>query len=385
MKLTWLSNSPWFPTGYGNQTALFVPRLQKKLGHELAVIAFAGLQGGILYWTDEMPVYPSGFDPYGNDVVAAHSMHFGADVCISLMDAWVNQPEAYGEIKWIPWFPVDHEPLPVVIRNQVKQAYKRIVFSKFAEKQLKNSGLDCYYVPHGVDTGQFIPIDRKVAIEQLPWMKGHEDKFIVGMVAANKGNPSRKAFPENLEAFRRLKEKHSDVFLYLHTNKSLSGEMDGVNLPEFLDLIGLEEDVDYAFVHQYMYMLGLSTQYMNSCYNVMDVHLLVSYGEGFGIPIVEAQAAGTPVIVGDWTSMGELCFSGWKVPKETASPLYTPLASYQFKPTVDAIYEALEKAYRMKGNLEYRKAARAGSLAYDADKITTKYWKTVLEEIEKSL
>jgi len=120
---------------------------------------------------------------------------------------------------------------------------------------------------------------------------------------------------------------------------------------------------------------------MATIYSALDVHLLASSGEGFGIPIIEAQACGCPVIVGDWTSMPELCFSGWKIPKSESHPLYTPLGSYQYYPRVGAIVDALEAAYRMKGNDDYRKRARDGALAYDADKVTEKYWKPALEKI----
>jgi len=80
--------------------------------------------------------------------------------------------------------------------------------------------------------------------------------------------------------------------------------------------------------------------------------------------------------------MSELCLSGWKVSKKDAVPFWTPLASYQFIPKVGAIAEQLEAAYRMKGNQDYRDRARDGALRYDADKVTEKYWKPVLAEIE---
>ena len=44
-----------------------------------------------------------------------------------------------------------------------------------------------------------------------------KDAFVVGMVAANKGAPSRKAFSQALLAFSRFAKAHDNAFLYLHT------------------------------------------------------------------------------------------------------------------------------------------------------------------------
>ena len=390
MKFTWHSNAPWAATGYGNQTRIFVPRL-KALGHEVAVISFYGLEGGIINWNG-IPIYPKGANVYGQDVLGAHSGHFGTNVTISLLDAWVFQPDMWPQSLWIPWFPVDMEPIPPPVVRQIKRAFDRIVFTKYALEKTKEVDLDAHYVPHGIESNLFKPGDMQQAREFLALP---QDKFIIGMVAANKGMPSRKAFTYQLEAFAKLKEKHDDVVLYLHTNKGEHGENQGINIPEYLDFLGLSHGdlgiddsagLDVLFPHQYLMNFGmLDDTYMIAAYNAMDVHLLVSMGEGFGIPLLEAQSCGTPVIVGDWTAMSELCFSGWKVPRSEAHKWWTPLAAFQFVPHVGAILDALEQAYQVKGNMDYRKRARKGALPYDADKVTEKYWKPVLEKIEEDV
>lgn len=375
LKILWASNAPWANTGYGNQTRLFVPRIQA-LGHEMALCAWYGLEGGSLRWNG-LPVYPKGYNAYGNDVVGAHATHFGADILITLIDAWVLEPRAFSTTRWCPWFPVDMQPVPPPVLAKASQAYQPIVYSRFAEREARRAGLDVRYVPHGVDTQLMRPGDRADARVKLKWPG---DKFIVGMVAANKGTPSRKALPQSVEAFARLHKAHPDTVLYLHTAKSEAGENGGVNLPELCAFLGLTVGTDVLFADAYAQLLGLPDEYMTTVYNGLDVLLACSMGEGFGIPILEAQACGTPVIVGDWTAMSELLFTGWKVPASECDPWWTPLASYQFTPRVGALVDALEEAYR-----NPKRGLHEGVLDYDADRVTRKYWRPLLADIERGL
>lgn len=388
MKFTWLSNAPWAATGYGNQTALFLP-LFKEAGHDPAVIAFYGLEGTPINWNG-IQVYGKGLGPWGLDVADAHTNHFGARVCFSLVDAWVLEPSAFPSgAKWIPWFPVDMDPLPPPVAAKIRGAYRRIVFSKHAQRSVEAAGMDCYYVPHGVDTEQYRPVDRREAREKLGWP---QDRFVVGMVAANKGNPSRKALIQHIEAFAHFHKKYPDTALYLHTTRGEHGEMDGVNLLEWVELFGLSHttlgrpdmntDAAVWFCDQYVAILGFPTNYMQHAYSGMDVHALVSMGEGFGIPTLEAQACGTPVIVGGWTAMPELCFSGEIVDVKHAERFPTPMGAFQYLPRPDSIAIAMERAYRKPGSPE---KARAGAMQYDARRVMRDYWTPVLAEIEQDV
>ena len=380
MKITWMSNAPWCASGYGNQTRLFCTRL-KESGHDVSIIALWGLEGGMLTWNG-IPTYPKGLATWSNDIAAAHTVNAGSDILITLFDAWPLVPEQLQQhgVRWIPWYPVDMDPIPPAVARNVGKAYDRIVFSKFGQRMTEQAGMSCHYVPHGVDTKVFRPLDQAEARKSIGWPN---DKFIIGMVAANKGNPSRKALAEHLLAFKKLHDKHDDTLLYLHTSSGANGEYGGINLPQLALELGLERAVFYA--DQYNYHMGYPDPYMVAMYNSLDVHALASMGEGFGIPIVEAQACGCPVIVGDWTANGELCFSGWKVARKDASPYYTPIGSYQFVPGVDALAECMENAYRMNGNQDYRNRARDGALAYDADKVLEKYWMPVLAKIAENI
>jgi len=377
MRIMWYSNSPWTKTGYGAQTALFVPRLQD-LGHEMAIHAWYGLLGGALHW-GKIPVYPlASKNPYGLDVIAAHSHHFKADITITLLDAWIFEPTLFVHgMRWVPWFPIDMQPIPPLVLKRTATSYQPIVYSRYGEREALRAGLDVLYVPHGVDTKVFAQMHEAKAREytHLP-----TDKFIVGMVAANKGNsPSRKAFEPSLRAFRDFHRKHPDTLLYLHTQ--MSDEDQGINLPELLGVLGLQLGRDVLCVNDYDFRLGLPPEYVAALYNSMDVLLACSMGEGFGVPILEAQACGTPVITGDWSAMPEITWRGAMVDRRGAEPFYTGLASYYMQPRADAIADALEQVYAKTWVRNVPDQVKA----YDADYVTQTYWKPALDAIADRL
>ena len=380
MRLNWFSNSPAATTGYGVQTKLFVPRLAKLLDGGISVTAFFGVQSGVLN-INGIKVYPNFKHPYGQDVIGAHATWDQADAVVTLVDAWVIENQNI-DVPWFPWFPVDHEPMPANVLAKVRQAAKPIVMSKFGKRMAEQAGLDVWYVPHGVDTSIFKPLDRIEARDHLNWP---QDKFIVGMVAANKDNPSRKAFHEQIAAFATLHAIHPDTMLYLHTDDGTHGG-NGINLVKFIRRMGLTIGEDVLICDQYMNGLGFPDSYMVDVYNGLDVLTNVAMGEGFGIPILEAQACGTPVIVGDWTSMSELCFAGWKIDKAEALPIYHDFFdAFQWQATAGAIADRMEQAYAAWNDYDLRNKARRGALPYDADFITRRYWKPIVEEMQEMI
>jgi glycosyltransferase involved in cell wall biosynthesis len=378
MKFTFLSNAFWWGSGYGVQTSLFLPKM-KADGHDPALIAYCGLSGNTLN-INGITVFPQAAHPYGQDIWVEHTRRFGTNIMFSLTDAWVIQPETIpSDFKWIAYYPVDSNPMPPLVRERLTAAYKRIAMSRYGEQKTKEAGLDCYYVPHGVDTKQYYPMDKQEAREKLKLPK---DAYIIGTVAMNKGaHPSRKSFVEMISAFTLFKQKHKNAVYLLHTHDGQG--MEGVvHFRELCAQNGLVIGKDVIFTDPYFSFCGAPVEFMRTLYSSMDVFMLVSMGEGFGIPIVEAQACGVPVIVGDWTAMSELCFSGRKIDVNDAEPFYTPQATYMYIPHVRAIELALGAEYLRPSS---REKARQGALAYDVDIVYDQYWKPVLADIESGL
>jgi glycosyltransferase involved in cell wall biosynthesis len=383
MKIMWHSNAPWAATGYGAQTALTVPYI-KKLGYDIAVSAFYGLHGSKIGWNDNIPVYPAtGFDDYGNDILAAHTCHHLQDgdpkkaITITLVDVWVLNPQITQVLNWVPWVPVDHKTVPPRVVNALKmgRVTSPIAMSRHGEKALKEAGFNPYYIPHGVDKEKFKVLDRDECRKRVG---ADPDKFWIGVVAANKGNgPSRKSWPQIIEAFAKYHKINPDARLYVHTE--VKGKCAGVDLEPLLQIHGVPQD-SVTICDQYQYTLGFSEEYMCDIYNSMDVLLNPAMGEGFGIPILEAQSCGTPVIVTDYTAMSELCGAGWKV---GGVETWTPQESFQMVPHIHEIVEALGEAYETRGSKKMRKKARNFAEQYDILVLAEHYWKPTLEKIQK--
>jgi glycosyltransferase involved in cell wall biosynthesis len=120
-----------------------------------------------------------------------------------------------------------------------------------------------------------------------------------------------------------------------------------------------------------------------SFYRSADVLLATSMGEGFGIPVVEAQGCGTPVIVSDFSAQPELVGAGWKV---GGQPWWDEAQeSILFTPAISAIVNRLKDAYAARGDNGLRERAVAKAAEYDTDKVFAERWVPLLVEMEKAL
>jgi len=218
LNILWHSNSPAAPSGYGNQTKIFTPRFTRA-GHQVTISAFYGREGSVMRNEDGIIELPRVVDTYGNDIIQSHVRYTDADVVISLIDPFVLQPGVWSTFPWAAWVPVDSIPMLAPNVTALKAARWVIAMSRFGEQQLREAGFDPLYVPHGVETSVYKPVDRTAAREAFARFTGHDisDNFLVMSVAANKGAPSRKNFAGMIEAFALFAADHPEALFYIHT------------------------------------------------------------------------------------------------------------------------------------------------------------------------
>jgi glycosyltransferase involved in cell wall biosynthesis len=376
VRILWLGNPPWAPSGYGEQAGLFVPRLAAQ-GHELAVLCNWGLHGQMTVWNG-VPCYPSD-GLWGNRNLPTYADTLRADQIISLCDAWILKPETWPEgLRLALWTPVDHYPLPPAVLKVLRDDRIRpVAMSRFGERMMLDADLDPLYVPHGVDTSLFRP-RPELKDEVRDGLSLPRDAFVVGMVAANTSSPMipRKAFPQALAAFTRFAEQHPDAWLYLHTDFSPQGA--GCDLNIVCDLVGCPPG-RIRYPDPAGFQLGFPREAVALTYQAFDVLLQPSMGEGFGLSSLEAQACGVPVIVSDHSAMPELLGAGWLVHGDPW--LDYSQQSWFINPSIGSIVDALEHAYAERGNATLRDRAVEFAAGYDADLIADTFWRPVLDEL----
>lgn len=380
---TFHSNSPHAPTGYGQQTAQLVSRMLADQ-HKVAIVSNYGNESAVSDWGDAT-IFPRGWDAYNNDVVEPTFLEWQrmhpdyAHLMMTLYDVWVYQGEAWDKYPVASWVPIDHAPAPPGVKAFLsKPNVTPIAMSKFGQKMLTDAGIFSEYVPHAIDTTVFKPTartnigDKRLTGREI--MRVDEDRFVVGMFAANKGIPSRKAFGENILAFSIFAADKPDALLYLHTNREGLG---GLDLNVLVKMCSLKPD-QYRFVHQWGYRLGLKPDVVATLMTACDVGLLSSTCEGFGIPAIELQACGTRVIVNGFSAQPELVGDGWVT--ECQPSWNGAQGAWSSTPSVNSIVQRLNEAYEA-GKGRSAKAEKFVKDNYSADTVYETQWRPVLERL----
>src|SRR5512139_171701 len=144
-RLLFHSNSPTAPTGYGVQSALFAPLLNKD--YEVALSAFYGLEGAPVRWKG-MPLLPGLGGNFGQEYLPLHARRWGngdpsSILTLTLMDVWVLPPNFTEQVggNLICWTPVDHDPAPPLVKRFFAEsgAYP-LAMSRFGQEQLAEFG-----------------------------------------------------------------------------------------------------------------------------------------------------------------------------------------------------------------------------------------------------
>lgn len=148
-----------------------------------------------------------------------------------------------------------------------------------------------HYVPHAVPADLYVPLPSQQVLDAKIRLigKNRADHFIVLYVSRN---AQRKMTPDVMVSFKELLDRleathgHRKATLLMHTDPI---DQEGTNLPMVASHLGISESVVYSKDR-------IDFSMMNTLYNIADVLVSRSSAEGFGLTVLEAKMAGTPVV-----------------------------------------------------------------------------------------
>ena len=176
-------------------------------------------------------------------------------------------------------------------------------------------------IPHGVEA-VFRPltIKEKESVRKEAFRdRVKPNDFLIVNVNTNQ---RRKGVAQSLQVLRHLVdiraaelrdkgETHLPQFrMYLHMPAENTEEQ--ISMPLVARQLGLKEGTDIFYGRENFHMgrPKLTDEALNQVYNMADLYLTTSLGEGWGLGVTEAMAAGVVVAAPGHTSLAELLDDG---------------------------------------------------------------------------
>lgn len=394
MKILLVSNAPWASTGYGTQTASLARRL-RDAGHKVVLYCQYGLNGGTHEW-EGIPCLPTGMQGgYNDPIIRGHLRYTQPDLVITLFDIWALDkteiPQWIREsgAKWLAWTPIDAVPVSLATRMVLPYVDYPVMMSNFAEKAIH--AFDPEYrvevIPHGIEKDFGYTANGRQEFRrsiQVP-----DDAFLFGTVGRNAYYPGRKGLDRLIRAFAEADIENS--YLYIHTGKwSESGSMPIEKVVAFYaeQHPGLEDRI--KFPDEYNLVMGYSQVGMNALYSALDCYVQPTLGEGFGLPVMEAQACGCAVIATDCTSMPDIVCPHSSELIPGATEILVPDPSHRVLIDIEKLKDAMGNIAGIKrddpsGFLAMKGNAGLWANGWDWDRLWEEYWKPFLAKIEEDV
>jgi len=341
---------------------------------------------------------PAGKLDKAYDRVFTYLMEIKPDFFITMADVGVQagyiepvfQAKQMGwQGKWIAWTPLDSYSWALGWDEIFDAPDINLAMAQFGESQMKKYNVhDVRMIPLGVDTKKYKPLNRNELRKKL----GFENYFIVGFVGRNQ---KRKMLDRLIKGFAQFSKDKEDVKLVLHTD-IVPPDCPGWDLRTLFHRFS-KFDKDLTKKNKVMFTKdnldlikrqSTSPNKMVDIYNLFDLFCYATGGEGFGMPGIECQSCGVPLIMTDCTTGPELCKKENLIPRlkdkydRDVIEIGQNAVENKYPDDVE-MAKLLEKKYLAwkNGTLKQEgEAARQFSLDYDWDIICNRLLKLFEEE-----
>src|SRR5581483_1135509 len=154
-------------------------------------------------------------------------------------------------------------------------------------------------IHHGVDVNVFKPISEEEKKEfRKTFFNGEVSEHTYLVVNVSRNQP-RKDISRTMAAFAAFKKKVPDSHLYLHCKVQDAGG----SIHEMARNFDLVPGKDYTVPMDFNAGIGYPVDYVNKIYNIADLCVTTTLGEGWGFITTEAMATKTPIAAPNITSI----------------------------------------------------------------------------------
>jgi len=329
IKLLFYGDSPTISTGFGIVAKNILAQLQATGKYDITIV-------GINYYGDphELPykIYPASVnnkgDVYGRqrmlDVLRNKKQSF--DIVFTIQDTFIMATlgesikklrdghivERDGKkifkkgrgFKWIYYYPIDAVPEKEWIEKSVKVADVAVPYTNYAkEKSFKHVERDYEVIYHGVDTKTFYPMtdeEKEKFVKNFNAKTDIKNNFLI--VNVNR-NQERKGLLYTLLAFKLFQSVVPNSVLYTHCDVKRDR---GGDLIKIAARLGISNNWIYPNPETYKDGHSFSAAYLNGIYNLADINISTTLGEGWGLSSSEAIACKTLNVFPNNTSLTEI-------------------------------------------------------------------------------
>ncbi len=308
------SDGPRLPTGLARIARDLAARLweaRDSLGIDLLQVGYDPLPGPAVPW----PLYAGGHldteGDWGAGMVDAAWMGYFGNRQGILFSIW-DPARAYPllgckgpDARW-GYFPLDATNIHGTLSGPAAEAVQRydrvLAYGRWGSEVLRPlRGHSVGYLPHGMDLGvwtyQQTPASL-AAVEQV--MQKRDGEILIGCVATNQ---PRKDLGLYFGTLAELRRRGLKVRGWLHTDSMIRAW----SVQQLVADFGLAKKVSVT--------LSLTDEELSACYSLCGCTIAPGLGEGFGYPLVESLACGTPCVHVDYAGGAELLpLNAWRAP-----------------------------------------------------------------------
>jgi len=353
---------------------------------------------------------PMSSNAYGNiqiKTILPPLLKEGRVFVITVGDPWnfyyMEQVAGINNLIWMPYVSVESQMLTTIvaatnsknINISLSTLYHRadlnIAYSKFGMSELNKSGIKCEdYLYHMIDVKQIQSYEetkQSATVRKVVRDIAGDDSTIIGTVCAN---AYRKGLDLIMSTVAELvHNRNKNIFLVLHVPRG-RGQSNVTQLDHLIREFDIPAIITTDLISPpvkeggRVTIFGYDNETLDGIMRSLDIYINMSRAEGFGIPIIEAAARHTDVVVSDCCTMGEIAevlgpnIHKIKVDEHQAS--FTGTNQLLFQPSIKSAADNIEDI------IDNKKEAKPeyNMIAFDLNDLSGQYmFNSIIDKAKK--